>query len=364
MKPNIRLIFKGMDIRSDIPGGKRQNHVVMTTRARIARNLSDFKFNSINTSNEKKNISNFIKETFYSHRNSKNFRFLNISRLNKIQRAFLVERHILSPEMLARLNGKGLIIKAGEDGLDNSLSILINEEDHLRIQSVYPGLNIKKAYREISALEKNLEAKLRFAFDRDFGYLTSCPTNIGTALRVSVIAHLPAMVIAGKIEDFVKNIVKIGCSIRGFYGENSDVVGNLFQISNQFSLGKYEKQILEDMNAICLNIVDGEKEALKSLRKSKNLSLEDSVYRSYGMLKFARMLSYGEALELLSIIKLGRDLDIIDEVKHFNFYQLISLLGESNIILANNDDLKPDTDEVDVIRAGIIRERILKRKMY
>jgi protein arginine kinase len=361
MKSSKESVFKGLDIQRDMPGGKKQNQIIMTTRARIARNLSDFKFSSINTKNDKQNISSFIKETFYSYGTKKDFRFFSVSRLNKIQRAFLVEKHILSPEMLTRLNGKGLIIKTGEDGLDNSLSILINEEDHLRIQSIHPGLNIKKAYREISALEKKLESKLRFAFDSDFGYLTSCPTNIGTALRISVIAHLPAMVIAGKIEDFVKNIVKVGCSIRGFYGENSDVVGNLFQISNQFSLGKYEMQILEDMHAICLNIVDSEKEALKSLRKSKSLSLEDSVYRSYGMLKFARMLSYGEALELLSIIKLGRDLRIIDDIKPFNFYQLISLLGESNIILGSNDDLKPDTDEVDMIRAGIIRDKILKR---
>jgi len=361
MKSNTESIFKGLNIKTELPGVKKQNQIIMTTRARIARNLSDFKFSSINTINEKKNISNFIKETFYSYKNNNNYRFFSISRLSKIQRAFLVEKHILSPEMLIKLNGKGLIIKTGEDGLDHSLSILINEEDHLRIQSVYPGLNIKKAYREISNIEKNLEVKLRFAFDKDFGYLTSCPTNIGTALRISVITHLPAMVIAGRIEDFVKNIVKVGCSIRGFYGENSDVVGNLFQISNQFSLGKYEKQIIEDMNAICLNIVDAEKEALKSLRKEKNLSLEDSVYRSYGMLRFARMLSYGEALELLSIIKLGRDLSIIDDVKPFNFYQLISLLGESNIILANNGDLEPDTDEVDMIRARIIREKILKR---
>ncbi len=364
MEQDTRSIFRGINIRIDMPGGKRQNQVIMTTRARIARNLSDFKFSSINTSDEKKSISNFIKETFYSYRSNKDFKFFSISRLNKIQRAFLVERHILSPEMLAMLNGKGLIIKAGKGGLDNSLSILINEEDHLRIQSVYPGLSINKAYREVSSLEKDLEAKLRFAFDSDFGYLTSCPTNIGTALRISVIAHLPAMVIAGRIEDFVKNIVKVGCSIRGFYGESSDVIGNLFQISNQFSLGKYENQVIEDMNAICLNIVDGEKDALKILKKSKNMSLEDSVYRSFGMLKYARMLSYGEALELLSIIKLGYDLNIIDDVKPFDFYQLISLLGESNIILENNGDLKPDTDEVDIIRAGIIRDEILKRNRH
>ena len=154
MKSNTEQIFKEISIKTDIYS-KKHDQIILTTRTRLARNLSDFKFSSINTANEKKNISNFIKETFFSYRDNKRFRFFNISRLNKIQRAFLVERHILSPEMLARLNGKGLIIKVGDDMLENSLSILINEEDHLRIQSVYPGLNIRKAYREISTLEKN-----------------------------------------------------------------------------------------------------------------------------------------------------------------------------------------------------------------
>jgi protein arginine kinase len=268
----------------------------------------------------------------------------------------------MSSEMNTELYGKGLIVNSDPDVKNKSISIMINEEDHLRIQCIKRGLKIYESYKEIFKIEKNLEKKIRFAYDKDFGYLTSCPTNLGTALRISIIAHLPALVVSSKIEDFIKNLSKIGCSIRGFFGENSEVIGNLFQISNQISLGKYEEQIVEEMNAICLNIIEEENKAKYYLMETKPAGVEDSIYRSYGMVKYAKMLSYGESLEILSMLKLGLDLGIINNIIPFDFYDLIRLLGESNILLnfvsSKSKDVK--NDEIDKIRADLIKEKILK----
>jgi len=337
------------------------SQVVLTSRARIARNISGFRFSSINTKEEKRDILQSVKDSFFKDlRYRQNYFFYNISRLKKYQRRYLIEKHILSPEMLVRMSFKGLILKCKPSMLENSISILINEEDHVRIQSVFLGLDIYRAYKEVVKIEKMLEKKINFSYDRDFGYLTCCPTNLGTGLRLSIIAHLPGIVVTGKIEDFAKNLSKTGYNIRGFFGENSDVVGNLFQISNQVSLGKSEENIIEEMNAVCQNIVDEEIKAVEDLKESKPLSVEDSVLRSYGMLKYAKMLTYGEALELLSMIKLGLDIKMLKDVKQFNFYKLISYIGESNIILKYDSKTDDDNDEVDMMRASIIRMKILK----
>ena len=351
-------------IKKDKNNSKAAEEIILTTRARIARNIAGFKFSGLNSNEDKKKILNIIKHSFFDgsteNRVNKDYIFYNISRLSRIQRHFLLEKHVLSPEMLFKLYSKGLILKSGLKDFKESTSILINEEDHLRIQCIKPGLNIDKTYSEVSKVEKDLEKKIRFCYENDFGYLTSCPTNLGTALRFSVIAHLPALVISGKIDDFIKTLLKVGYGICGFFGENSEVIGNLFQISNQVSLGKFEKQIIEEINAICLNIVDEEKHALKFLEKNVPLAVEDSVLRTYGMLKYAKMLSYGESLELISMIKLGSDLGILKNIKSFDFYQLISLLGESNIILGENLNVEPGNDEVDRMRACIVKNRILE----
>jgi protein arginine kinase len=358
-------IFEAINFRDTLTKKVRQDQIILMSRTRIARNISGFRFNSISTKKEKKDILNIVKDVFYCSGCNRDYAFYNIGKLTETQRRFLLEKHILSPEMVLQLYGKGLILRLSSSYQEGAVSVMINEEDHLRMQSIMRGLSIYKTYKDVLKLEKMFEKKLSFCFDRDFGYLTSCPTNIGTSLRVSIITHLPAIVASGRIEDFVKNLTKIGCSIRGFFGENSEVVGNIFQVSNQMSLGKYEEQILDEMHAVCLNIIDAEKDATEYLKKTKPASVEDSVYRSYGMLKYARMLSYGESLELLSMIKLGQTLDILVNLNSFDFYQLISSLGESNIMLGeknkisfNNVDDK--ADRIDKIRAEVIRGKILK----
>jgi protein arginine kinase len=339
--------------------GSNRDQIVLTTRARIARNLSGYKLSGINSDAEKKEILNTVRSSFFTDKKSAGFDFYSVRKLSKIQRNFLVEKHILSPEMTFRLASKGLILKFNVENFNQSLSLLLNEEDHLRIQNVMPGLNIRKAYQEVLGIEKMLEKHLKFAYDRDFGYITSCPSNLGTAVRISVMVHIPSIIISGKIEEFIKKLNNIGCSIRGFFGENSEIVGNILQIANQASLGRYEQQIIDDMEAVCLNIIDEEKEALQAIKKNIPLIVEDSVLRSYGMLKHAKILSYYEAIELLSMLSMGIDLGLTgDDIRPFNFYDLISILGDSSIILNENMDLEPESDEIDKIRMDILRREL------
>jgi protein arginine kinase len=351
-------IFNTGKITSKKKSKDYKDSVILTTRARIARNLSGYKLNGISSVSERKEILGLVKTSFFSDEKNKGFDFYNISKLSRIQRSFLSEKHILSPEMMFKLQSKGLILRFNGKNYSESLSVLINEEDHLRVQSIVPGLNIKKAYFEALKLEKILEKKLKFAYDKDFGYLTSCPSNLGTALRISVMVHIPAIITSGKIEEFVKKLNNIGCSIRGFFGENSEIVGNILQIANQASLGKYEQQIQDEMNAICLNIIDEEEEALQTLKKDTPLIVEDSVFRSFGMLQYARILSYYEAIELLSMLQLGVDLGLLDKIRYFDFHDLISILGESSLILSENLDVDPESDEIDRIRMEILRREV------
>jgi protein arginine kinase len=246
--------------------------------------------------------------------------------------------------------------------MGKSISILINHEDHLRIQCVYPGANILKAYNEVIALERQFEKDINFAFDNELGYLTTNPANLGTGLKIAITAHLPALSINPGIADFIKNLTRVGCSISGYFGGNTDIIGNLFKIFSRKALGKSEEEIVEEMQAICLNIIDEERNIRNDLLVNDLLGVKDNVYRSYGLLKYAKILSYEESLELLSILRLGLDLKIISEVRDFDFFEIINIVSDSHIIL--NYEINEDItdDKLDAIRADLIRKRVLRGK--
>ncbi|MCL5069471.1 MAG: hypothetical protein M1308_01015 [Actinobacteria bacterium] len=353
-------IYKSKSRKTKKSGYRDVNQIILTTRARVARNIAGFRFSSINNEAERKEILDLVKNTFFSAGKNKGYSFHTMNKLSRTQRRLLVERHLVSYEMTLKLSGKGFILRGDSSEMGKAISIMINEEDHLRIQSIIPGLNIYRSYNEVMKVEKDLEKKLNFSYDKNFGYLTACPTNLGTSLRVSVIAHLPAIVVSSRIEDFIKKLSKINCTIRGYFGENSEVIGNLFQIANQISLGKYEDEIIDEMDAICLNMIDEEKSAKDFLKQNKHENVEDSIFRSYGMLKYAKMLSFRESLELLSMLQLGLDIDVIKNIKPFDFHNLIGILGDSNILASYGKNIKLKSDDIDKIRASLIRERILK----
>lgn len=336
-----------------------KNKIILNTRVRLARNLTDYKFTSICSNQEKNILLKKIKRYVEEIKELRDFRFYSVKSLGKIQRDLLFKDYLITPGMANRMQGKGLFVKYGQDRGESS-AIMINQEDHLRIQGVRPGLNISEAYEEVIEIEKYFEKKLSFAFDRNLGYLTASPINLGTALRVSVIAHLPVLAVSTRIADFVKKLNRVGCLINGYFMGNSEVIGNLFKISNLVTLGKGEEDIVEEMKAICLNIIDDEEIARKKLKESDLLGIKDNIYRSFGLLKYAKILSYEESLELLSIIRLGLDLDIISGVNDFDYFELINKISDSHIILDLEISSSVTDDELDSIRADLIRKKILK----
>ncbi len=340
---------------------KKSDQVIISSSAIIARNLSDYKFNTVNDKNDKNKIMALIKDTKASIKELDDYRFYALKDLTRIQRQSLIEKKLMSTEMSKKLFGKAIILNFDAKESQKIVSILVNDKDHLRIQCTTTGLDIRDCYSSVLKIEKKMEKKLSFSFNKDLGYLSSNPANIGTAFKVSVIAHVPGLVISAKIIDFIKKINKIGCFISGFFGEGAEVVGNLFRITNQATLGKTEEEIITEMEAIAQNIIEEEQNEKIALRSSQNITLVDSVYRSYGMLKYAKVLSYDEALELISILKLGLDIKIIDNIKKFDFYRLINIINDSNIELELiKKNRKASEDEIDFERANIIRENILK----
>lgn len=339
--------------------GNNKNKIILNTRVRLARNLADNKFASISSREEKNILLKEIKEYVNGIKGFKDYKFFSIKSLGKIQRDLLFRDYMVSSEVASKMQGKGLFIKSGPEQGESSM-VTINQEDHLRIQSVRRGLNISETYNEVIKIEKYLERKLKFAFDRNLGYLTASPVDLGTALKVSVIAHLPVLAISPKVADFVKKLNQVGCLINGYFVGHSEIIGNLFKISNQVTLGKSEEDIVEEMQAICLNIIDDEEVARRKLKESDPVGIKDNIYRSFGLLKYAKILSYEESLELLSIIRLGLDLDIISDIDDFDYFELINKISDSRIISDLEISDRVTDDELDSIRADLIRKKILK----
>lgn len=335
------------------------NRIILNTTVRLLRNITGYKFASVSSGREKSILLKKIRQCVESTKELGAFRFFLVKNLQKIQRDLLLEDYMISARIADKVQGKGLFIRSGKIKGESS-SIIINQEDHLMMQSVRKWLNISEAYHEASEIESHLESKLNFAFDENLGYLTASPINLGTALKISFIIHLPVMAASPKIAEFVKKLNQVGCLVHGYFMDDSEVIGNLFKISNMVTLGKGEEDIVEEIQAICLNIIDEEQNARRKLKKNDLLGIKDNICRSFGLLKYAKILSYEESVELLSIIRLGLDLDLINGVKDFDYFELINKIRDSYIILDQEISEKVGSDRMDLMRADLIREKILK----
>ncbi len=351
-----------LDMKPDKNKSEGNNEVILNTRVRLARNFSSSKFITMASPSEKDDILKRFKKFTSKSREFGDFRFYELKNLSKTQRELLFEDYLINPEMGKKLKGKGVLVKTNPAYMGKSISILVNHEDHLRIQCVSPGVNILEAYNEVIAIERQFEKGINFAFDNELGYLTTNPANLGTGLKIAITAHLPALSINPGIADFIKNLTRVGCSISGYFGGNTDVIGNLFKIFSTKALGKSEEEIVEEMQAICLNIIDEECKIRGDLLANDLLGVKDNVYRSYGLVKYAKILSYEESLELLSILRLGLDLKIISEVRDFDFFELINIVSDSHIILNYEINEEITEDKLDAIRADLIRKRVLRGK--
>ena len=358
MEENILINQNTKDLQFKYNCEKHQ--VVISSCASLFRNISGCKFNAVTDKVDKEAILNLVAEAKSQVGMLDNFNFYNLRDVPRLQRQLLIDHKIISYSTSKKISGKAVILNSNLVEKNKLTAITVNEDEHLKIECVMPGRNILNCYKEVLKVERGLEKKLSFSFNQNLGYLTSNPSLIGTGLKATIIVHVPSMVISTRIVEFIKNLNQIGFGVSSFFGEGSEIIGNLFSISNLITLGKNEESIMEEITAIGKNLEEEEEEAKKELKSTENFSIEDSVYRSFGMVKYAKILSFEESLELLSILKFGLDLGIIDEVKKFDFYELINIISDSNIEISYIKDKKATLDEIDFIRACVVREKILK----
>ena len=261
--------------------------------------------------------------------------------MQPIQRQALVEKHLISPQ-LTNPERLGSVLLSD----DESISVMVNEEDHIRIQVLYPGFQLLEAYRQADKVDNILEKDLPYAFDEQFGYATTCPTNTGTGLRASVMMHLPALTITKRINRIIPAISQVGMVVRGMYGEGTEALGNIYQVSNQITLGKSETDILSELQSIAEQIIMEERSARHTLLENSPMSLEDRLYRSYGTLTFSRLLTMEEAAKCLSDVRLGIDLDLIQDVDVSILNELMVFMQPAFLQQYAGDELKPRQRDV------------------
>lgn len=323
--------------------------IVISSRIRLARNLKGFAFPNRATRQELSEVTEKVKTACLQSKSLKQALIIEMGKLSELDKKFLVERRLASPQFIEQKYPAMLVV-----GKDEDVSIMVNEEDHLRIQTITAGIAIQKAWRRIRNVDDDLDDHLVFCYSRDFGYLTSCPTNTGTGLRVSFFVHAPALIMSGQEKAVLEGLSSSEITIRGFYGEGSEPVGNVFQVSNQLTLGRMEKNIIARMTAAAKNIVDMERQARDELLRVDRVKLEDMAYRAFGTLKYARILSSMEAMNLISNVRLGCDLGIINSINRVALNQLLALIQPAHLQKSSREQL--DAVERDQVRADYIRE--------
>ena len=334
-----------------LSGGGEESNVVLSTRVRLARNVAGCNFPPAADSETKKRIVSYVDSAMTRSELLGDGESFKAADINTLDREFLVERHLISPFFLDGDLDKALFI-----GPEQRVSIMVNEEDHLRIQALSAGLDPKTSFDLALQYESELSRYLEFDYDRDFGYLTSCPTNVGTGMRASVLIHLPGLVLTRDIDKVVKRINSSGLVVRGFYGEGSDVLGNLFQISNQSTLGVSEDEIVQQITRATEEITEEEATARQRLIDEAADMIEDKIWRAWGILKHARVLTSDEVMNLLSAIRLGCAMKIIDCVD-MGLINEILLLSQS-AHLQKYFEQEMDDAKRDFVRAQMVRDKL------
>lgn len=294
-------------------GSGPSSHLVVSTRVRLARNLAAYPFAGKTSSDDEGMILRQITDASQATASLKGATVLLMGELSEPERRLLYERHLVSRE-LAGLGTDRPIRGSAATIVGSGVVMMVNEEDHLRIQGLSSGLAIGPAYGLVRQVDLELGQRLAFAFHSQFGYLTSCPTNVGTGLRASVLAHLPGLVLTKEISRVLQGLAQVGLTFRGFYGEGSEVVGNLFQLSNQTTLGRSEADLIDHLARVVAQVLEHEETARRILIRDAALELEDKVWRAYGLLRHARILGFEETMNLLSGVRLGVGLGLVSNV--------------------------------------------------
>jgi protein arginine kinase len=327
--------------------------VVLSTRVRLARNLQGVPFTPRADTGSRGGILERVRRAARASAALQGGAELEVTGLSRQLRQILLERHLISREMAAEgdVEAGGLLLAPGE-----ALGVMVNEEDHLRLQAILSGLRLQEAYRLVDRLDEELGSELSFAYHPEFGYLTSCPTNVGTGVRASILIHLPGLVLTKEIGKVLQGISQVGLTFRGLYGEGSEVVGNFFQISNQTTLGKSEEDLIDHLQRIVGRVIHYEMEARGVLMRDAPAVIEDKIWRAYGLLRYARSLSFDEVMNLLSGVRLGVSMNLLPGLRVYTLNKIMVFAQPAHLEQAAGRGLA-DAD-ADVQRAALVR-RIL-----
>jgi len=323
--------------------------IVLSSRMRLARNLEERSYPNCAGEKELNEIIELVKETA-SHQDDFNLCFINIQELPEVERQLLVEKNLTSPAHIKKRMANGLLLNNKEN-----ISIMINEEDHLRIQILLPGFQLNQCWEKADKIDDIFENKLDYAFSEKYGYLSTCPTNLGTGLRASVMVHLPALNLTNNINKMLEAISQLGLVVRGIYGEGSESAGNIYQISNQITLGNSEGEIIDNLKSVTTQIIEQERNARERLLKEQEIRVRDEIMRAYGILKYAHKISSEETLKLLSHVSLGIDMEIIDNIDSGMLNELMILIRPAH--LQKNEGKALEPQKRDLKRSELIKER-------
>jgi len=326
--------------------------IVISSRIRLARNIEGFRFVEWANDGIKKEIVQIAKKAILSTNYMKNSLYVEMNKIGPIDRQFLIERHLISREHAIDAEYKTVFI-----GDREIISIMVNEEDHLRLQVIQSGFVLDDAWSIMEGLEKELEKQLKFDFSDEWGYLTACPTNAGTGLRASVMMHLPAIVNTGQINRLIHAVSKLGLTVRGFFGEGTEAVGNFFQISNQVTLGQREDEIIDNLKRVIKQIISQERSSREFLKARKKDIIEDRIFRAYATLESAHIITSKETINLLSLVRLGMSTGLIKknlDLQKLN--DLLMLIQPAHLQKLEGAQLSPS--DRDIKRAELIRSRL------
>ena len=331
--------------------GGPHDRIVMSSRVRLARNVRLVAFPGWAKKPERIKALELVRPAVESLAEMTGALSESMDNLAAIDKQILVERHLISREHAAKGAGSGLVLNKEE-----TLCVMINEEDHLRMQALRPGLQLKQAWLAIDRIDTELEKKLDYAFSNDLGYLTACPTNLGTGIRVSAMLHLPGLVLAEQINQIIQSVNKLGLAVRGLYGEGTEALGNVFQVSNQMTLGEVETDIVERLNKVLAQIIEHEENARATLLEKKPKTVFNHIGRAYGTLANAHNITSKETMNLLSLLRLGIDLDLFPGTERALIDELFIITQPAHLQKKFTEKLA--AEERDVLRADMLRERL------
>ncbi len=326
--------------------------VVLSSRVRLARNVKGVPFPRRANEEQQETVLSLCKDAVLESSSvlKNTVKFIDLSKMEDYEKQAIAERHLISPQMMENDIKRGLLLSD-----DNKVSILLNEEDHIRIQVMEAGFDLDSCFEQANRIDDLMEETVDYAFDEQIGYLTCCPTNAGTGMRASVMVHLPALTMSRTINQVIDSLSQLGITVRGIFGEGSKATGHIYQISNQLTLGAAEEDILDKFKQIVTEVIDKEREMRRRLYAADQYRLEDRLMRSLGVLRHAVILSSGEAMRCLSDVRLGVDLGLISDVKPQTLNAITYEILPANIMKEYN---LSDPTERDLKRAEIVKERM------